>query len=380
MPSHLSLVSCDSLYGSSSFLSEVFLRCPGLSSGSSSRVVSFGFPYGCSGFSFPLSFCSVCVPGYGTFLFPTTFFPCRAIFWGPLSIASLQQFVILLPGVMLSFYFSCDSFWGTLTVFCLVPRLSFVSFSLSGLLLLCRISLVFFPGSLSPSVVRLLGFSSISSLLFSPFWLAAGLPPWLFSFRVAFLHRFLLPSPAPSLSLSWPSPSSCSVIVLCTVRSFGCGVVSTCLHGLLLLGISCSFFAWVPGCFVTRAPCCLSAVLLSSWGSHLLRSRLPPSSSFLLEFLSFAPPWLCLAISFLQFFFLWSPSGRFGVCLPWLLSLPFQCDTLSFSVYGRLVGLPGFPSSLSTSLVYLPLSFLQFVTSFPSLGALLTRSNLRYTT
>ena len=39
-----------------------------------------------------------------------------------------------------------------------------------------------------------------------------------------------------------------------------------------------------------------------------------------------------------------------------------------------------FPCSASTSLVYLPLSFLQFVTPFPSLGALLPRSNLRYTT
>ena len=106
--------------------------------------------------------------------------------------------------------------------------------------------------------------------------------------------------------------------------------------------------------------------------------RLP--HRFSLQFLSFAPPWLCLAISFLQFFFLWSPSGRFGVCLPWLLSLPFQYVILSFSVYGRLVGLPGFPSSLSASLVYLPLSFLQLVTSFPSLGALLTQSNLRYST
>ena len=93
-------------------------------------------------------FGSVCVPGYGAFLFPTTFFPCRVISGGSLSITSLRQFVILLPGVMLSFYFSCDSFGGTLTVFCLVPRLSFVSSSLSGLLLLCRISLVFFPGSL----------------------------------------------------------------------------------------------------------------------------------------------------------------------------------------------------------------------------------------
>ena len=97
-------------------------------------------------------------------------------------------------------------------------------------------------------------------------------------------HRRLLLS--LSLSLSWPSPSSCGVTVLCTVRSLGFGVVSTCLQDLLLLGVSCSFFAWVPGCFVTRAPLCLSAVLLSSWGSRLLLSRLPPSSSFILEFLS----------------------------------------------------------------------------------------------
>ena len=223
MPSHLSLVSCDSLYGSSSFLSEVFVRCPGLSSGSSSRMVSFGFPYRCSGFSFPLSFCSVCVPGYGAFLFPTTFFPCRVISGGPLSMASLRQFVSLLPVVMISFSISCDSFWGTLTVFCLVPRLSFVSPSLSGLLLLCRISLVFFTVSLGPSVVRLLGFSSISSLLVSPFWLAAGLPPWLFSFRVAFLHRFRLPSLAPSLSLlAFPLFLRCYSSLYCPLLRLWC--------------------------------------------------------------------------------------------------------------------------------------------------------------
>ena len=39
-----------------------------------------------------------------------------------------------------------------------------------------------------------------------------------------------------------------------------------------------------------------------------------------------------------------------------------------------------FPCSASPSLVCIPLSFLQVVSSFPSLGALLTRSNLRYTT
>ena len=187
-----------------------------------------------------------------------------------------------------------------------------------------------------------MGFSSISSLLDSSFWLAAGLPPWLFSFRVSFLHRFIWPSPAPSLSLlAFPFFMWCYSSLSCPLFRLWC--CSTCLHDLLLLGVSCSFFAWVPGCFVPSASCCLYAVLLSSWASRL-RSRLPPSSSFLLEFLSCAPACLSLAISFLQFFLLWSPSRRFGVCLPWLLSLPFQCATISFSVYGRLVGLPGFPA------------------------------------
>ena len=189
-----------------------------------------------------------------------------------------------------------------------------------------------------------------------------------------------LPPPLPiaitgafSLSLlAFPLYLRCYSSLYCLLLRLWCR--STCLHDLLLLGVSCSFFAWVPGCFVPGAPCSLSAVLLSSWGS-----RLPPSSLFLLESLSCVPPCFSLAISFLQFFFLWSPSRRFGVCLPWLLSLPFQCATISFSVYRGLVGLPGFPCSASSSLVYLPLSFLQFVTSFPSLGALLTWSNLRYT-
>ena len=170
----------------------------------------------CSGFSFPLSFCSLCVPVYGAFLSPTTFFPCRVISAGPLSIASLRQFVILLLGVMLSLYFHCDFFWGPLMVFGLVPHLSFVSSSLNGLILPCRISLVFFR-VLSSFGCTSLGFSSISSLLDSPFWLAAGLLPWLFSFRVSFLHRFIWPSPAPSLSLlAFPLFLRCYSSVLST--------------------------------------------------------------------------------------------------------------------------------------------------------------------
>ena len=230
MPSHLSLGSGDSLYSSSSFLSEVFLRCPVFSSSSSSWVFSFGFPSVCSGFSFPLSFCSLWVPGYGAFLFPTTFFPCRVISRGPLSITSLRQFVILLPGVMLSFYFHCDSFWGPLTVFGLVPHLSFVSSSLSGLILLCRISLVFF------RVLSSFGCTSIGVFL--------HLVPPRFTFLVggwsssmALLLPGLLPPPlhltiTGAFSLSWPSPSSCGVPVLCPVRFFGCGVV-------LLVSMTC---------------------------------------------------------------------------------------------------------------------------------------------
>ena len=157
------------------------------------------------------------------------------------------------------------------------------------------------------------------------------------------------------------------ITFLCTVRSFCFGVVSTCLHDLMLLGVSCSLFAWVPGCFVARAPLCLSAILLSSLGSRLLHSRLPPSSSFLLEFISFAPPWLCLAISFLQFL---SPlvSIRAFRRLPSLATVSSVPVRYSFFLcvceLGRLAWffqalrlLPWF--------TFLSLSF-SFVTSFPS--------------
>ena len=326
MPSHLSLGSGDSLYGSSSFLSKVFLHCPDFSSSSSSWVVSFGFPSVCSGFSFPLSFCSLCVHGYGAFLFPTTFFPCRIISGGPLSIASLRQFVILLPG-------SCFPFIFIVTPSGVPWRSSvwFLIFLSSLLALVASSSSVGFLSSSSgfshPSVARLLGFSSISSLLGSPFWLAAGLPPWLFSFRVPFLHRFIWPSPAPSLSLL-AFPSSCGVTVLCPVCFFGGGVV-------LLVSMTC---------------CSLGFLALSSLG--YLGASFPVLPAVCMPFC------LSLAISFLHFFLLWSPSRRFGVCLPWLLSLPFQWAPISFSVYGRLVDLPGFPAlRLLPWFTFLSLSF-----------------------
>ena len=229
-----------------------------------------------------------------------------------------------------------------MTVFCLVPRLSFVSSSLSGLLLLCRISLVFFPCSLILQLYVYWGFppSRPSSFHLSGWRLVFlhGSSPSRSPSSMALLLPGRLPPPLPlaitgafSLSLlAFPLFLRCYSSLYCPLLRLWCR--STCLHDLLLLGVSCSFFAWVPGRFVPSAPCCLSAVLLSSWDSRLLRSRLPPSSLFLLEFLSCAPPCLSLAISFLQFFFLWSPSRRLGVCLPWLLSLPFQCATISFCV------------------------------------------------
>ena len=148
----ISFVSCHSLSGSSSFLSEVFLNCRGLSSCCSSRVVS-EFLYRCTRFPFPLSFfCLGVWPGSDAFFFPTTFLPCRVLSGGSLSVASLRQFMTLLPVVMLSISIGCGSFWCPLTVLCLDPHLSFISSSLSELLLLCQVSLVFFPGSLGPSV------------------------------------------------------------------------------------------------------------------------------------------------------------------------------------------------------------------------------------
>ena len=265
------------------------------------------------------------------------------------------------------------------TFFCLVPRLSFVSSSLSGLLLLCRISLVFFPGSLILRLYVYWGFppSRPSSLHLS-------------GWRLVFLHGSS-PSGSPSstasschhrrlLSLSWPSPSSCGVTVLCTVRSLGCAVVSTCLHDLLLLGGFLLFLRL--GTWVLRYPSSLLSLC---------------SSAFFLGFMSFSFTASALPLRFSMSFFL---SRLRGYALRFPFRISFSCGLhpdVSASAF------PGYclfhssallflslcmgtwsaclvPSSSSTSLVYLPLSFLQFVTSFPSLGALLTRSNLRYTT
>ena len=114
-----------------------------------------------------------------------------------------------------------------------ISNFSIVSSSLSDLLLLCRISLVSLPGSLGPSVVRILGFPPSSPSSFHPsrcrLVFSRGSSPS----GVTFIHRFRLSSPAPALSLSLPLFLGCSSFsVLSTPYVFG--VVSPSLHGFLL--------------------------------------------------------------------------------------------------------------------------------------------------
>ena len=97
-------------------------------------------------------------------------------------------------------------------------------------------------------------------------------------------------------------------------------------------------------------PCCLYSVLLKP--CDFLSAILPP--------MVYIPMFRCL------------PS------LATVSSVPVRSYFFLFVwALGRLAW---FPCSASPSLVNIPLSFLQVVTSFPSLGALLTLSNLRYTT
>ena len=344
MPSLLSLGSGASLYGSSSFLSEVFLHCPDFSSSSSSWLVSFGFPSVGTGFSFPLSFCSLCVHGSGAlFFFPTTFFPCRIISGGPLSIASLLWSWSSLPGIMLPLSFHCHSFRGPLSIFGLVPHLSVVSFRIDGLILLCQLSPVFCR-VLSPFGCTSVGGSSISSPLDSPS-----------SWRLVFLHGSS-PSRSPSstassghlrllLYLSWSSPSS--AVLRFSVLSTSLVVVSFSLSPCLVTPWGFLLFAWATGGFVQCSLLSLCRV----------------ASTFLFPFCNPSSYGLHPDISMSAF-----P----GYCL-------FRSSALLFLFVWALGRLAWFPCPASPSLVSIPLSFLQVVSSCPSLGALLTRSNLRYT-
>ena len=334
-------------YDSSSFLSWVFLRCPDFSSSISSWVVFFGFPSVCTEFSFPLSFCSLCVHGSGAFIFPATFFPCRIISWGPLSIASLLQLVILLPGVMLPLSFHCHSFRGPLTIFGLVPHLSVVSSSISGLILLCQFSPVFCR-VLSSFDCTSVEVSSISSLLDSPsgwqrVFLHGSSLSWSPSSTASSGHRRRL----LSLSLGLPPLSA---VLRFSVLSASSVVVSFSLSPFLVAPWGfLLFFAWAPGGFVSVLTA-VSAVMLNP----------------------------CYFLSAILPLMVYIPTFR---CLPSLAAVSSVPVRSYFFLFVWALGcLAWFPCSASPSLVYIPLSFLQVVSSFLSLGALLTLSNLRFTT
>ena len=346
MPLLLSLGSGASLYGSSSFLSEVFLHCPDFSSSGSSWLVSFGFPSMCTGFSFPQSF----VPCVCSALGPSSLLP-------PSSLAASSLGVLCplipfyrswssLPGVILLLSFHCHSFRGPLSIFGLVPHLSVISYSIDGLILLCQLSPVFCR-VLSHFGCTSVGGSFISSPLDSP-------SSWWLVFLHSSSHSWSPSSTASSdrlrllLYLSWPSPST--AVLRFSVPSTSWVVVSFSLSPCLV------------------APWGVLALRLGYWG---LRSVLTGVS---------VPCCFHLPLSCLQSLLLWSTSHHFDVCLLWLLSLPFQCAPISFFGVGAssicLVFLP----CVSLLGFHFSLSLLQVVSSCPSLGALLTRSNLRSTT
>ena len=125
------------------------------------------FLYLCTTISFPLSFfcLGVCaqlwclplslLPSYLAAAFQVVLSP-----W-----LTLMQFMACLPVVMISMSVGCWVILITLTVFCLDHPFSIVSSRRSELLLLCRIPLVFFPGSLGPSVLSISLDFPLSSLL-----------------------------------------------------------------------------------------------------------------------------------------------------------------------------------------------------------------------
>ena len=211
----------------------------------------------------------------------------------------------------------------------------------------------FFPGALGPSVLSVyFGFPPLTPPRFTLLvvgWsspMALLLPVSPFSTASACHHRLLL-SLFPFLTSFGITVSVYFPLLLFLCRFS----LSTCLIAWLL-ALS---FDWVAGCFVARAPLCISTLLRSSWGSRLPHYRLPPYSWILLRFLSFSPLLLYLAIS-LSFSF----SIRAFRCLPSLATVSSVPVHYSFFPdvcgIGRLAWL--FHSLHLLSMVYLPLSFL----------------------
>ena len=248
-------------------------------------------------------------------------------------------------GSCFPFSFHCHSFRGPLSFFGLVPHLSVVSFSIDGLILLCQLSPVFCR-VLSPFFARRLGVPPSRHP-----WIHLLVGGW--SSSMALLLHGLLPPPLHlaisgsfSISLGLPPLLRRCGSLSCPLLWLSCR--SPCLHALVLLGVSCSSLGLLGASF--SAHCCLYAVLL-------------PPSSFLSAIL---PPMVYI------------PSFR---CLPSLATVSSVPVRSYFFLFVWALGrLAWFPCPASPYLVSIPLSFLQVVSSCPSLGALLTWSNLRYTT
>ena len=238
------------------------------------------------------------------------------------------------------------------------------------------ISFVGLPVSLSPLVVRLLVFPQSSPSSFH-----------VYGWRLVFLHASslpdLLPPPLP-LTLAGAFSLALGLLPLPAVYSS---------LGYLLLRSWCRFS--------------LSPGLVTPWGVLLfllgyLGASLPGISMLSLQF-CFLPGFPVLLVHGFHLplrvalgFFPSSLTGcdlRFpccnsfssclllgilGVWLPCLLSLPFQCYPL-LTVFGSWSAC--LVLRLFVSFLDLPSSLLlPFVASFPSFGALLTQSNLRFTT
>ena len=322
-------------------MSEVFLVCRGLSSCSSSMVVSaFFFAWAPGSHSLYPSFvgrvCPALVPY--SFLIPSYLAAAFQVVLSPW--LTRMQFMTLWPVVMLSYSIGCWLILATFDSLLFGSTISsVVSSSLSDLLLLCR--------SFGLSVY--LGFPPSSPSSFHPS-----------RCRMVFSHGS---SPSGVTFSLFPFPSSFGVPVsqYCPLHLF-LGVVSPSLHDFLLLGflLFIFYFAWVAGFRCPGSPLslCDSVFFLGLTSSSF------PASTFLLD----SPEVSVFRVSVVlpcDFYHLFSFSFSIRTFrhLPSLapVSLQFQCATLFFSVGVELVGLPNFFHALHLlSLVFLP------VCHFPS--------------
>ena len=264
---------------------------------------------------------SVCVPGYGTFIF---------LLPSSLAASSLGVLCPSLPfggsyssgrrSCFLSF--RCDFFWVTLTVFCLVSRFlsplqDFVdSTSFVDILSSSSGFSQSYGGPASGVLLRLV---PLRFTFLVGDW-SSSMP---LLFRVSFLHHFLLPSPEISLSLLAYS------LFLRYCGALGCPLLRSWCRFSLFPGLVAPwgvllFLLGYLGASIPRVFHAVSAVLLSSWVS---RPFIPGFRLPLRVALSFFHSRLSgydLRFPFGISFYPCPLPVIFGVWLPCLLSLPFQ--------------------------------------------------------